>query len=927
MSKSNGLTFTEAYLHAKLADLSMAANAEGVQRLLVSNEQLRTALSDDIGGLARRIGSGLSRLGERLDDGFAELSRKLESPNELVAAEYYRNAVAAARRDLVPEALSLVNKALFGDGLKTSGHSLSWQFHMLRGRLLIADQARAEGVFDAGEAEKAFRMCARIATSESRPDAAWALYFAAKAMEAASSERKSPPDNAALQATYRAALELDSTLVEASFEEARIMVRLGDKSEAFRRLEVIARARPEFLLQAYALDEFSSDAAEWERFLVSFRETLVSEIQARVRPLLDEHAELVSAYPALGREGVAAQWRAIAEGALLPGAVDISAYCLEGFEHDVEAFRDDAIAIQLMQDEIRATRLRVKGEVSEEATEVLARWERVPGWPLERLLGYVRGVSRDSQSIIDGDSTSGLDVGDSPDQFAWVASYRVDSDGAATVENDLRAFEMPVRLECDAQVNWYVADSFGARTQVLASEAWEEAWEAGLNFSGSFSGRVSQPVTNGFVAVVNRALLQRAGQSSGQRTVRNGDPSFWALEEISSFCNRLSEFAGRTPAYDANRSHPDESRDGFRVPLESEVVWIRNEAGLTNAAFGACLVHRHRLLGSGLRGSAPLGIDRAKFLKQRPHLRLFVTEVSGRQQRARRLAVLAKVVAIVLPLVLGWRWVVSAGDKAEPAVMKSIPGGAFIMGSPQGELGRESSEPSQLSATVNRAFLIGQTEVTQGEWKALSGGTNPACFQSTSGTECTGSNDNDGGPVEQLDWYSAVAFANAKSAAEGLPTCYSLSGCSDEADGWKDGQHDGCSNATFAGTGCTGYRLPTAAEWEYAARAGTTTATYNGDLDVEVGTSQVLDSIAWYDQNSLGRTHAVGSKSQNAWELRDMIGNVNEWISDADAGGGRMVRGGSWSLKAGLSRAARSMPLKSGQRDSRLGFRLVKSVP
>jgi formylglycine-generating enzyme required for sulfatase activity len=123
-----------------------------------------------------------------------------------------------------------------------------------------------------------------------------------------------------------------------------------------------------------------------------------------------------------------------------------------------------------------------------------------------------------------------------------------------------------------------------------------------------------------------------------------------------------------------------------------------------------------------------------------------------------------------------------------------IPPGTYTMGSPTSELGRDTDE-TQHSVTLSRAFFIDRTEVTQGAWKALSGGVNPSCLQSTTGTSCTTSSANDGGPVEQVDWYSALAFANARSAAEGLPACYTLTGCSDPTNGWKDGIHTGSARA------------------------------------------------------------------------------------------------------------------------------------
>jgi formylglycine-generating enzyme required for sulfatase activity len=282
----------------------------------------------------------------------------------------------------------------------------------------------------------------------------------------------------------------------------------------------------------------------------------------------------------------------------------------------------------------------------------------------------------------------------------------------------------------------------------------------------------------------------------------------------------------------------------------------------------------------------------------------------------------------------------AAGEQTCPEGYVRIEPGTFTMGSPPSEEGRDDDE-TQHSVTISRAYCMKATEVTQGEWRAVRYGDSTGSYFEWCGRNC---------PVEQVSWNDALIFANQLSRKENLQVCYDYRGVG--AGDWAE---------SFLGLDCAGYRLPTEAEWEYAARAGTGTAIYTGDLTIlGENNGPELNSIAWYGGNSSGvtfgtdrclgwpetqfefvswcGTHPVGQKRPNAWGLFDMLGNVWEWTGDwygaysgseldprgPNAGRYRVVRGGSWADKAGASRAASrafGMHWETG------GFRLVRTMP
>ncbi|TVR00619.1 MAG: hypothetical protein EA398_11115 [Deltaproteobacteria bacterium] len=300
-----------------------------------------------------------------------------------------------------------------------------------------------------------------------------------------------------------------------------------------------------------------------------------------------------------------------------------------------------------------------------------------------------------------------------------------------------------------------------------------------------------------------------------------------------------------------------------------------------------------------------------------------------------------------------------------------VPRGAFVMGSPLDEVDRTNSE-GQVDVELTRDFFVQRTPVTQGQWEAvmeawnrqpsslrqMSGwfgatptfGLRPSWF-GRSGGGCT----NAACPVEQVNWWDAVVFANALSIMEGLDPCYLLLNCDlgsggGAVGGGCGGTTSGCTNnlfqcnsASFTGKTCNGYRLLTEAEWEYAARAGTTTATYLGDLSDAAPPCEEpqpsVDPIAWWCWNSESRTHPVGTRAPNDWGLFDMLGNVWEWTwtryadtlsGDIDplgptTGTTRVTRGGSWYWITLPRAAVRGSGLPTTRLDNR-GFRLARTA-
>jgi formylglycine-generating enzyme required for sulfatase activity len=246
--------------------------------------------------------------------------------------------------------------------------------------------------------------------------------------------------------------------------------------------------------------------------------------------------------------------------------------------------------------------------------------------------------------------------------------------------------------------------------------------------------------------------------------------------------------------------------------------------------------------------------------------------------------------------------------------MVKVPEGTFEMGSRTGRRGSVDWDNNpQHTVTLSEGFHIAKTEVTEALYKAVKGDNPSLKWGKTYCATC---------PVVEVSWYEAIKFCNALSELEDLKLAYDISG-----------------ETVTTNEGAGGYRLPTEAEWEYAARAGES-HTYAGSDD--------LDEVAWHSDNSDSQTHPVGTKAANAWGIHDMTGNVSEWTGDrygdyptgsvtnpqgASTGDERVTRGGSHHLEANAAEPEMQMHSTVRRRgDSpdhagfNLGFRIVRNA-
>ena len=277
----------------------------------------------------------------------------------------------------------------------------------------------------------------------------------------------------------------------------------------------------------------------------------------------------------------------------------------------------------------------------------------------------------------------------------------------------------------------------------------------------------------------------------------------------------------------------------------------------------------------------------------------------------------------------------------------------------QSEKGQHLAEGG--SCTLNgkevtiSSFWISPYEVTQEEFESVMTGNqngiepNPSYFQGERYPPAEGEKQ-ERRPVEWVSWYDAIVYCNLLSIKEGLTPCYTIKSSTDPAAwGTSPTSNDADWDRVTCNFNADGYRLPTAVEWEYAAREGQTGITDESWNNTYSG-SNTPDDVAWYNLNSDNMTHEVGKKQSNSLGLYDMSGNVYEWCWDwygsgsgypsgtedpagPDTGSNRVYRGGCWgsgfasycavSSRFGIYPCSRTTDYGSGRS---LGVRLVRSI-
>ncbi len=240
----------------------------------------------------------------------------------------------------------------------------------------------------------------------------------------------------------------------------------------------------------------------------------------------------------------------------------------------------------------------------------------------------------------------------------------------------------------------------------------------------------------------------------------------------------------------------------------------------------------------------------------------------------------------------------------QPVDLIFVEGGSFVMGSFDPSIESDDDESNLRDVTVY-GFYISTTEIQQGLWDDVMGYNVSTVKEPTL-------------PVNNVSWFDAVKFCNSLSIKQKLNPCYSIRG-----------------EKVTCNFNANGYRLPTEAEWEYAARGGK-----EGTLTLFSGSNDPF-IVGWYKENSNGKMRPPKQKLPNQLGIFDMSGNLWEWCWDwyapyddaevldpkgPEKGTGRVLRGGSWLYESKTARNSNRFYTSPNSRSATFGFRIVKKV-